>query len=89
MEREEIAQASDPDLDRGLPDDPAVYGPSIIQMLGGDLSRLTDILPQETRLHLKNAGTEAILALFHLWKSVDAVTGANKTPRPRKHIDVE
>lgn len=46
------------------------------------------LLPEETVLHLKNAGREALLALYSLWRSIDAARLGKET-KVRKHIDVE
>ena len=45
-----------------------------------------ELLPEETKTHLKNAGREAILAVYSLWRSI---TEAQREPKTRKHVDVE
>jgi len=52
-----------------------------------DLPR--QILPEETYRHCKNARTEAVLALFSLWKSINnSRKGSSGQPRHRR-IEVE
>jgi hypothetical protein len=63
--------------------------PSVQELLGQDLARLADLIPEETRYHLKRAGTEAGLALYHLWRRVEAEVRGSDKPKVRKHIDVE
>jgi hypothetical protein len=63
--------------------------PSIQELLGQDLARLADLLPEETRYHLKRAGTEAGLALYHLWRRVEAEVRGSDKPKVRKRIDIE
>lgn len=48
------------------------------------------ILPEETYTHLKNAGREAFMALYSLWRSIDSARqGQSGNNKVRKHIDVE
>ena len=49
------------------------------------------ILPPETVHHLKNAGREAMLAVFSLWRSIDKATKSKSQSgeKVRKHIEVE
>jgi hypothetical protein len=58
-------------------------------LLGQDVSRLVDLIPEETRYHLKRAGTEAGLAFYHLWRRIEAEVRGPDKPKVRKHIDVE
>lgn len=70
-------------------DSPQTRVRGVQELLGQDLSRLAEVLPEETRHHLKRAGSEAMLALYHLWRSVDSARGSAQTPKVRKRIDVE
>jgi hypothetical protein len=63
--------------------------PSVQDLLARDLARLVDLVPAETRHHLKRAGTEASLALFHLWRSIESEVRGPQKPKVRKRIDVE
>lgn len=47
------------------------------------------LLPDETYAHLKNAGREAALAIYSLWRSIDAARLGQSGNKVRKHIDVE
>ncbi len=47
------------------------------------------LLPEETVTHLKNAGREALLALYHLWRSIDSARDGQPGDKVRKRIDVE
>lgn len=47
------------------------------------------LLPEETVVHLKNAGREALLALYHLWRGIDSARSGQPAAKVRKHIDVE
>ena len=47
------------------------------------------ILPEETYTHLKNAGREALLAFYHLWRSIDSARLGKSGEKVRKHIDIE
>lgn len=49
-----------------------------------DLPR--QILPEDTYVHLQNAGRETVLAVYTLWKSLNKNSAHSKT---RRHIDVE
>jgi hypothetical protein len=62
-------------------------GPTVLTLQ--DLIDLPgQILPEETRMHLKKAGREAALALYSLWKSVNS-SQSSAGGKVRKHIDVE
>jgi hypothetical protein len=62
-------------------------GPTVLTLQ--DLIELPgQILPEETRMHLKKAGREAALALYSLWKSVNS-SQSSSGGKVRKHIDVE
>ena len=47
------------------------------------------LLPEETYTHLQNAGREAALAVFSLWRSIDSARLGKQSEKVRKHIDVE
>lgn len=47
------------------------------------------ILPEQTYIHLQNAGREAALAVFSLLKSIDASRREAEGGKVRKHIEVE
>jgi hypothetical protein len=47
------------------------------------------ILPEETRYHLKNACREGALALFTLWQSINKATQSQQGAKVRKKIDLE
>jgi hypothetical protein len=47
------------------------------------------LLPEETVTHLKNAGREALMAVYTLWRSIDATRQGQSGNKVRKHIDVE
>src|SRR5438270_13731099 len=52
-----------------------------------DLPR--QILPEQTYIHLQNAGREAILAVVSLFNSINKRQGSSRESKVRKHIDVE
>jgi hypothetical protein len=47
------------------------------------------LLPEETVTHLKNAGREALMAVYTLWRSIDTTRQGQSGKKVRKHIDVE
>ena len=47
------------------------------------------ILPEQTRYHLKNACREGALALFTLWQSINKATQSQQGAKVRKKIDIE
>jgi hypothetical protein len=47
------------------------------------------ILPEQTRYHLKNAYREGALALFSLWQSINKATQSQQGGKVRKKIDIE
>ena len=63
--------------------------PSIQELLARDLTRLIEMVPEETRYHLKRAGTEAGLAIYHLWRRVESEVRGEAKPKVRKRIDIE
>ncbi len=70
-------------------DIPASVWPEPTILTWQDLVELPgQILPEQTRIHLKNAGREATLALFCLWKEwfSPRQSSADKAVR---HIEVE
>jgi len=73
--------------DAATPDAPAE------QPIFPTLQELRDLprrlLPEETYSHLKNAGREAALALYSLWRSIDSARQGQSGNKVRKHIDVE
>ncbi len=54
-----------------------------------DLADLPEqILPPETYKHLRNAGREALLALYSLWRAAES-SSHNSDVKARRRIDVE
>jgi len=47
------------------------------------------LLPEETVQHLRNAGREALLAVYSLWRSIDNARLGKQTNKVRKHIEIE
>jgi hypothetical protein len=47
------------------------------------------ILPDETVYHLRNAGREALLAAYSLWRNIRKAAAGPPEDKVRKHIDVE
>ena len=47
------------------------------------------VLPPETVYHLRNAGREAMLAAYSLWRDVRKAAAGPTEPKVRKHIEVE
>lgn len=63
-------------------------GPTVLTLQ--DLIDLPgQILPEQTRYHLKNACREGALALFTLWQSINKATQSQQGGKVRKKIDVE
>jgi hypothetical protein len=47
------------------------------------------ILPPQTVYHLRNAGREAMLAAYSLWRNVRKATADSSENKVRKHIELE
>ena len=47
------------------------------------------VLPPQTVYHLRNAGREAMLAAYTLWRNVRKATERTPEDKVRKHIEVE
>lgn len=47
------------------------------------------ILPEETYLHLQNAGREGLLAIYSLWQSIDKARKGSGGGKVHRHIDVD
>jgi hypothetical protein len=63
-------------------------GPTVLTLQ--DLIDLPgQILPEQTRYHLKNACREGALALFTLWQSINKATQPQQGGKVRKKIDIE
>ena len=63
-------------------------GPTVLTMQ--DLIDLPgQILPEQTRYHLKNACREGALALLTLWQSINKATQSQQGGKVRKKIEIE
>ena len=49
----------------------------------------SQVLPAETVYHLRNAGREAMLAAYSLWRGIRNAAPGSPDERVRKHIEVE
>ena len=47
------------------------------------------VLPPQTVYHLRNAGREAMLAAYSLWRNIRKAAAGPSNDRVRKHIEVE
>jgi hypothetical protein len=92
-ERESLESRTERDSSDTISDRPSDASqeriPSVQELLAQDLARLAELVPEETRYHLKRAGTEAGLALYHLWRRVEAQARGPAKPKVRKHIEIE
>lgn len=66
----------------GLPEPATLTWRDLIDLPG-------QILPPQTVYHLRNAGREAMLAAYSLWRNVRKSTAGTRENKVRKHIDVE
>jgi hypothetical protein len=66
----------------GLPEPSTLTWQDLIDLPG-------QILPPQTVYHLRNAGKEAMLAAYSLWRNVRKATADQSQGKVRKHIDVE
>ena len=66
----------------GLPEPTTLTWQDLIDLPG-------QILPPQTVHHLRNAGREAMLAVYSLWRSVRKATEGTPEQKVRKHIEVE
>lgn len=66
----------------GLPEPTTLAWQDLIDLPG-------QILPPQTVYHLRNAGREAMLAVYSLWRNVRKATEGTPEQKVRKHIEVE
>jgi hypothetical protein len=70
------------------PGDSSRPGPTVLTLQ--DLIDLPgQILPEQTRYHLKNACREGALALFTLWQSINKAAQSQQGGKVRKKIEIE
>lgn len=88
MEPGHSAKSEEARQDTGRPDGASPDRPPFPTL--EDLKDLPQrLLPEETVTHLKNAGREALMALYSLWRSIDSARQGQSGNKVRKHIDVE
>ncbi|HYP38878.1 MAG TPA: hypothetical protein VEX13_00825 [Chloroflexia bacterium] len=83
-------------VDSGAPADQVGSAPGASPRQGPTVLTLQDfidlpgqILPEQTRYHLKNACREGALALFTLWQSINKATQSQQGGKVRKKIELE
>jgi hypothetical protein len=85
--QDEVRQNIDGQTTSG--NDRASADPSIFPGLKEILDLPQRILPAETYGHLQNAGREALLAIYSIWRNIDTARNGQASNKVRKHIDVE
>ena len=66
----------------GLPEPTSLTWQDLLDLPG-------QVLPPQTVYHLRNAGREAMLAAYTLWRNVRKATERTPEDKLRKHIEVE